>query len=181
MKQARPALVFLLILSTFISIVLFLQYFELNQEIDELGNRVYGNSYAAIEAAEARMEKSAIEDGLMITLPIFFLALVGLLLSFKKYHITGVIITLLAVTSCKDDLHTTKVQYFGCDVADKTYSRNWTIEDVQKGMFFENPTFCDSIIVTVDDSLAYKQTRRQLRILKWIKSLKNPFGMENEK
>ena len=160
MKHARIAFFLLLALSSIVSIFLFVQLSVLNAEIDKYGQMIYGTNQAAIWAAEARMEKSAAEQALMVVLPIGLLAFFGLMITYRKYHVVGVIIVLAFTTfSCTDELHTTRVQYFGCDIADKTYTNTWTLEDVRERMFFENPTFCDSIIVIVDDSLAYRQTR----------------------
>lgn len=158
MKHARIALLFLLILSAFISILLFVQYFELSQEIDRLGNMIYGRNEAAIEAAEARMEKSAIEDGLTITLPILVLAFIGLMLSYMKHNVVGVIIVLVALTmfSCGEkELNTIKVEFVGCDVTDHVLIKDWTIEELREERFFVCPSFCSEIKVYHNDSLAY--------------------------
>jgi len=122
MKHARIAFFLLLALSSIVSIFLFVQLSVLNAEIDKYGQMIYGTNQAAIWAAEARMEKSAAEQSLMVVLPIGLLAFFGLMITYRKYHVVGVIILAFTVFGCGDkELHNIRVDYIGCDKGTDTY------------------------------------------------------------
>lgn len=71
------------------------------------------------------------------------------------FKITKLLVLLLAIASCTPNENIVQVEYVGCDIPNKVYTTTASIKDVRDIKPDEVPSFCTSIKVYYNGTLAY--------------------------